>query len=184
MDASLRLLAVSCGWIGGASGGRRGRGPTAGDLGASRSSASRRRQAPSARGRIREAQCQLQRVWWRLTPSSGSADRQRGPGGGPPGRPRTRSSMESGSSCRARAGISYPHDSARRLPCVALTTVIPRLIDAPVCGSVYASLDDEEERTVGLLLLGKGAVLARRFERPLAAGLDDQRERRESPDDT
>jgi hypothetical protein len=34
-------------------------------------------------------------------------------------------------------------------------------------------LDDEEERRVRLLLLGKAAVLARRFERPLAAEMDD-----------
>src|SRR5215207_8182247 len=40
------------------------------------------------------------------------------------------------------------------------------------------SLDDEEERRVTLLLLGKAAVLAHRYERPLAAELDDERERR------
>jgi hypothetical protein len=34
-------------------------------------------------------------------------------------------------------------------------------------------LDDEEERGVGLLLLGKAAVLAHRLERPLAAELGD-----------
>jgi hypothetical protein len=36
-------------------------------------------------------------------------------------------------------------------------------------------LDDEEERRVGLLLLGKGAVSAHRFDRPRAAGLDEFR---------
>jgi hypothetical protein len=35
-------------------------------------------------------------------------------------------------------------------------------------------MDDDQERRVRLLLLGKGAVLAHRFERPLAAELDDQ----------
>jgi hypothetical protein len=33
--------------------------------------------------------------------------------------------------------------------------------------------DDEEERRVGLLLLGKGAVSAHRFDWPRVAGLDD-----------
>jgi hypothetical protein len=33
--------------------------------------------------------------------------------------------------------------------------------------------DDDQERTVRLLLLGKGAVLAHRFERPLAAAMDE-----------
>ena len=33
--------------------------------------------------------------------------------------------------------------------------------------------DEEQERTVGLLLLGKGAVLAHGFDRPRAAGMDD-----------
>jgi hypothetical protein len=34
-------------------------------------------------------------------------------------------------------------------------------------------MDDEEERRVRLLLLGKAAVLAHRYERPLAAEMDD-----------
>jgi hypothetical protein len=34
--------------------------------------------------------------------------------------------------------------------------------------------DDEEERRAGPLLLGKAAVLAHRFERPLAAEMDDE----------
>jgi hypothetical protein len=33
---------------------------------------------------------------------------------------------------------------------------------------------DEEERRVGLLLLGKGAVSAHRFDWPRVAGLDDR----------
>jgi hypothetical protein len=40
------------------------------------------------------------------------------------------------------------------------------------CGAVAA--DDEEQRRVRLLLLGKAAVLAHRFERPLAAEMDEQ----------
>jgi hypothetical protein len=35
------------------------------------------------------------------------------------------------------------------------------------------SLDEEQERTVGLLLLGKGAVLAHGFDRPLAVEMDE-----------
>jgi hypothetical protein len=35
--------------------------------------------------------------------------------------------------------------------------------------------DDDQERRVRLLLLGKGAVLAHRFERLLAAELDEER---------
>jgi hypothetical protein len=35
------------------------------------------------------------------------------------------------------------------------------------------ALDDEEERRVGLLLLGKGAVSAHRFDWPRVAGFDD-----------
>ena len=34
-------------------------------------------------------------------------------------------------------------------------------------------LDDEEERRAGPLLLGKAAVLAHRFERPMAAEMDE-----------
>jgi len=33
--------------------------------------------------------------------------------------------------------------------------------------------DEEQERRVGLLLLGKGAVLAHGFDRPLAVEMDD-----------
>ena len=36
--------------------------------------------------------------------------------------------------------------------------------------------DDEEERRARLLLLGKGAVLAHRIERPLAAEMDDDQQ--------
>jgi hypothetical protein len=36
--------------------------------------------------------------------------------------------------------------------------------------------DDEEERRARLLLLGKAAVLAHRFERPLAAEMDDDQQ--------
>jgi hypothetical protein len=38
------------------------------------------------------------------------------------------------------------------------------------------ALDDEHERRVGLLLLGKAAVLAHRLARPLAAESDEERE--------
>jgi hypothetical protein len=38
-------------------------------------------------------------------------------------------------------------------------------------------LDDEQERRVRLLLLGKGAVLVHRFERPLAAEMDEVQQR-------
>jgi hypothetical protein len=38
-------------------------------------------------------------------------------------------------------------------------------------------MDEEQERTVGLLLLGKGAVLAHGFDRPLAAGMDEYEQR-------
>jgi hypothetical protein len=37
-------------------------------------------------------------------------------------------------------------------------------------------MDDEEERRVGLLLLGKGAVSAHRFDWPRVAGLDDDQQ--------
>ena len=36
--------------------------------------------------------------------------------------------------------------------------------------------DDEQERSVRLLLLGEGAVLAHRFDRPLAAEMDDDQQ--------
>ncbi len=39
-------------------------------------------------------------------------------------------------------------------------------------------LDDDHERRVRLLLLGKGAVLAHGFDRPLAVESDDERESR------
>jgi hypothetical protein len=38
-------------------------------------------------------------------------------------------------------------------------------------------LDDEEERGARLLLLGKGAVLAHRFERSLAVEMDEVQQR-------
>jgi hypothetical protein len=34
-------------------------------------------------------------------------------------------------------------------------------------------MDDEQARRVRRLLLGKGAVLAHRFDQPLAAGMDE-----------
>jgi hypothetical protein len=40
--------------------------------------------------------------------------------------------------------------------------------------SIAPAVDDEEERRVGLLLLGKGAVSAHRFDWPRVAGLDDR----------
>jgi hypothetical protein len=40
-----------------------------------------------------------------------------------------------------------------------------------------AESDDKEERRGRLLLLGKGAVLALRFDRPLAAESDEDRQR-------
>jgi hypothetical protein len=40
------------------------------------------------------------------------------------------------------------------------------------------ALDDEEERRVRLLLLGKAAVLTHRYERPLAAEMDDDQQSR------
>ena len=48
-----------------------------------------------------------------------------------------------------------------------------------VCASPRAALveDDDQERRVRLLLLGKGAVLAHQFERPLAAGMDEYEQR-------
>jgi hypothetical protein len=47
--------------------------------------------------------------------------------------------------------------------------------------------DDDPERRVRLLLLGKAAVLAHRFERPLAAGVDEMEQwpnRRKCPNPT
>ena len=37
-------------------------------------------------------------------------------------------------------------------------------------------LDDEQARELRLPLLGKGAVFAHQFERPLTAGMDDDRQ--------
>ena len=38
------------------------------------------------------------------------------------------------------------------------------------------AVEDEEERRVRLLLLGKAAVLAHRYERPLAAEMDEEQQ--------
>ena len=48
--------------------------------------------------------------------------------------------------------------------------------DASVLSPLAQALgaDDDQERKGRLLLLGKGAVLAHRFARPLAAELDDK----------
>jgi hypothetical protein len=43
-------------------------------------------------------------------------------------------------------------------------------------GKLTLARDDEEERRVRLLLLGKAAVLAHRFERPLAAEMDESQQ--------
>jgi hypothetical protein len=47
----------------------------------------------------------------------------------------------------------------------------------PVAARDTLGTDDEQARGLRLLLLGKGADLAHRFERPLTAEMDDQRER-------
>jgi hypothetical protein len=52
----------------------------------------------------------------------------------------------------------------------------------PFGRSLAAEKDDDQERRGRLLLLGKGAVLAHRLARPLAAKLDDQRQRGEEPE--
>ena len=44
-------------------------------------------------------------------------------------------------------------------------------------------LDDHRERRGRVLLLGKGAVLTQRVAGPLAAELDDQRQRSDAPND-
>jgi hypothetical protein len=46
-----------------------------------------------------------------------------------------------------------------------------------VLETTTTATDDEEERRGRLLLLGKGAVLAHRFDRPLAAESDEDRQR-------
>jgi hypothetical protein len=43
-------------------------------------------------------------------------------------------------------------------------------------GRLTLASDDDQERRVRLLLLGKAAVLAHRFERPLAVEMDDDRQ--------
>jgi hypothetical protein len=45
--------------------------------------------------------------------------------------------------------------------------------ERPHPGAQTPARDDEEERRVRLLLLGKAAVLAHRYERPLAAEMDE-----------
>jgi len=48
-------------------------------------------------------------------------------------------------------------------------------LDAVVGSEAYetTAADEEQARTVGLLLLGKGAVLAHGFDRPLAVEMDE-----------
>src|SRR5918992_1710196 len=50
----------------------------------------------------------------------------------------------------------------------------PRRAAVHDCGHAPVQWDEEQERTVGLLLLGKGAVLAYGFDRPLAVEMDEQ----------
>jgi hypothetical protein len=47
---------------------------------------------------------------------------------------------------------------------------------ASTAAALTLAKDDDQERRVRLVLLGKGAVLAHRFERPLAAELDEKRQ--------
>jgi Transposase DDE domain group 1 len=48
--------------------------------------------------------------------------------------------------------------------------------ERPHPGAQTPARDDEEERKVRLLLLGKAAVLAHRYERPLAAEMDEDQQ--------
>ena len=59
-------------------------------------------------------------------------------------------------------------------------------VEAGVChptGRVTA-VDDEQERRARLPLLGKGAVLAHRFDHPLATAMDEGQEPRQAPAST
>jgi hypothetical protein len=51
---------------------------------------------------------------------------------------------------------------------------LPPQSDASTVARLTLAKDDEEERRVRLLLLGKAAVLAHRYERPLAAEMDER----------
>ena len=50
---------------------------------------------------------------------------------------------------------------------------MPRRAEASVAADLVHAPDEEQERRVGLLLLGKGAVLAHGFDHPLAAEMDE-----------
>jgi hypothetical protein len=54
---------------------------------------------------------------------------------------------------------------------------LPPQSDASTVARLTLAKDDEEERRVRLLLLGKAAVLAHRYERPLAAEMDEFQQR-------
>jgi hypothetical protein len=60
------------------------------------------------------------------------------------------------------------------LPLRATPSVSARQLKTP-------TWDDEEERRVRLLLLGKATVLAHRYERPLAAEMDESEQRHDEP---
>ena len=64
---------------------------------------------------------------------------------------------------------------------VAATPMLTRGCERLGCERQVPAQDDEEERSVRLLLLGKAAVLAHRFERPLAAEMDDSEQGRLEP---
>jgi hypothetical protein len=52
----------------------------------------------------------------------------------------------------------------------------PARAQATIVEDLVPARDEEQERTVGLLLLGKGAVVAHVFGRPLAVEMDDDQQ--------
>jgi hypothetical protein len=77
---------------------------------------------------------------------------------------------------RPGAGWNREGTAARPADQAAAPPLLDTVVSGDACDTTAA--DDEEERRGRLLLLGKGAVLARRFDRPLAAESDEQRQSR------
>jgi hypothetical protein len=79
-----------------------------------------------------------------------------------------RSVSERQATCACRGAVKAPappQADTQRAPC--------RTKRASRRPSGDCRVDEEQERTVGLLLLGKGAVLAHGFDRPLAVEMDE-----------
>jgi hypothetical protein len=74
--------------------------------------------------------------------------------------------------------LQHPAAAMCRSSAIRALSLAARLRERLDLRARRSAADEEQERTVGLLLLGKGAVLAHGFDRSLAVEMDDKQPRR------